>query len=513
MVTEEFFQDDVIVAGIEVTKQWFSPSGHEPMPLLVTQRSNCYSPRVGPHSWTRVPRDQRPKPILLLHHHSYREKKVKKTQVESFLVTCDSEPYLGSTDAAKYKDGLEFHKIDSSYGHWLVPGANSKVGSTTASSDFEKIIDSGTTLTYAPFTAAEAIPSLTGLTRPKVRMTLGNPVEASLPLRRPALANRSTDSGGAGCRAPTEDNYLLAHRIAAAVRATDGTQLLRVLRAGLAAPCQTYVLRTMPLPRTWDSTARVRSGLRRTGAESGAHLCAQLLLKLASIFTCVLLFSHLHRPERARRRLRRARSVNRERTGREGRRGCPRAVIDQSAITPLTHTSDALAAHATRRHRACDSRRGYVLNTVNWVSHIACARLESGADARSIRALRPRLAPFPAHDASTRFAVDTQTACVSPAAQFPTRCPRSSPPDPKPSQQTKIHGHTVHTFPVPARAVPVPIARSQRLEHKDHVSFEPFLCKILNGKIFDGKSGTPVLRVFSEARLRGCLAARQAPPY
>ncbi|KAJ6448696.1 hypothetical protein C8R45DRAFT_1084428 [Mycena sanguinolenta] len=129
--------------------------------------------------------------------------------------------------------------------------------------------------------------------------------------------------------------------------------------------------------------------------------------------------------------------------------GCVRAVIDRP-ITPLTQTHDAPAAQprctlhvpavlAIHAHRcsAQSSRKP----AANWGSHIACARLESGADARCldrhlhsilhqesadencgrlITSFTPRGAHSRARDASTRLAVDAQRSRS-------TQCSRAEP--------------------------------------------------------------------------------------
>ncbi|KAJ6453785.1 acid protease [Mycena sanguinolenta] len=142
------YTDDVTVAGITVTKQWFS--------AVTTMSSNYASNPADGILGLAFPAisvlNQSPWFIT-----AHTEKKVKKNQFGFLLATSGSELYLGGTDTAKYIGGLEFHSIDPSFGYWLVPGASAKVGSTTAISGFGTIIDSGTTLMYAPFAAAEAV--------------------------------------------------------------------------------------------------------------------------------------------------------------------------------------------------------------------------------------------------------------------------------------------------------------------------------------------------------------------
>ena len=61
-----------------------------------------------------------------------------------------SELYLGGTNSDLYSGSLEYHDVDTSTGFWQITGAKAYVGSTTANSGFETIIDSGTTLAYGP---------------------------------------------------------------------------------------------------------------------------------------------------------------------------------------------------------------------------------------------------------------------------------------------------------------------------------------------------------------------------
>ncbi|KAF7341604.1 Acid protease [Mycena sanguinolenta] len=135
------YTDDVTIAGIQVTKQWFS---------AVTSMSDNYAtnPADGILGLAFPAVSELNQSPWFTTAHT--EKKLKNNQFGFFLSTSDSELYLGGTDATKYIGGLEFHSIDPSYGYWFVPGASAKVGSTTAVSGFATIIDSGTTLMYGP---------------------------------------------------------------------------------------------------------------------------------------------------------------------------------------------------------------------------------------------------------------------------------------------------------------------------------------------------------------------------
>ncbi|OBZ70908.1 Aspartic protease [Grifola frondosa] len=73
------------------------------------------------------------------------------------LASSGSELYLGGTDSALYSGSIEYHDIDTSTGFWQIPGATAYVGSTSAVSNFETIIDSGTTIMYGPPSAIKTL--------------------------------------------------------------------------------------------------------------------------------------------------------------------------------------------------------------------------------------------------------------------------------------------------------------------------------------------------------------------
>ncbi|KAJ7135850.1 acid protease [Mycena epipterygia] len=73
---------------------------------------------------------------------------VDANQFSFFLASSGSELYLGGTDDAKFSGDIEFNSVDSSGGFWQATGAKVKVGSTSAVTGIDTIIDSGTTLMY-----------------------------------------------------------------------------------------------------------------------------------------------------------------------------------------------------------------------------------------------------------------------------------------------------------------------------------------------------------------------------
>ena len=73
------------------------------------------------------------------------------------LASSGSELYLGGTNSDLYSGSLEYHDVDTSTGFWQITGAKAYVGSTTANSGFETIIDSGTTIMYGPPAAVKKV--------------------------------------------------------------------------------------------------------------------------------------------------------------------------------------------------------------------------------------------------------------------------------------------------------------------------------------------------------------------
>ena len=71
------------------------------------------------------------------------------------LASSSSELYLGGTNSDLYSGSIEYHDVDQSTGFWQITGASISVGGTAAVSNFETIIDSGTTLAYGPSSAVE----------------------------------------------------------------------------------------------------------------------------------------------------------------------------------------------------------------------------------------------------------------------------------------------------------------------------------------------------------------------
>ncbi|GJE96864.1 aspartic protease [Phanerochaete sordida] len=71
------------------------------------------------------------------------------------LASSGSTLFLGGTDTSKYTGSIEYHSIDQSTGFWQATGAKSVAGSKTPNTNFETIIDSGTTIMYGPPSAVK----------------------------------------------------------------------------------------------------------------------------------------------------------------------------------------------------------------------------------------------------------------------------------------------------------------------------------------------------------------------
>jgi len=66
------------------------------------------------------------------------------------LASTGSELYLGGTNPAKYTGSIEPHSVVSPQKYWQISGASIHTGSATPVSNFQTIIDTGTTIMYGP---------------------------------------------------------------------------------------------------------------------------------------------------------------------------------------------------------------------------------------------------------------------------------------------------------------------------------------------------------------------------
>lgn len=68
-----------------------------------------------------------------------------------------SELFIGGTNPALYTGDIEFHNVTSKLsGFWQIGGGSVSVGGKAVASDFEAVIDSGSTIISAPPAAAKA---------------------------------------------------------------------------------------------------------------------------------------------------------------------------------------------------------------------------------------------------------------------------------------------------------------------------------------------------------------------
>lgn len=73
------------------------------------------------------------------------------------LASSGSELFLGGTDTSLYTGAIEYHAVDRSTGFWQARGASALVGGRAVVSNFETIIDSGTTIMYGPPSAVRTL--------------------------------------------------------------------------------------------------------------------------------------------------------------------------------------------------------------------------------------------------------------------------------------------------------------------------------------------------------------------
>ncbi|OJT10594.1 Aspartic protease [Trametes pubescens] len=140
-VSGPVYTDSVTVAGVTVTKQYFSPVttlsssfADDPIDGLLGLAYPAIS-NLGQNPFfnTAVSQDA-----------------VSKGSFGFKLASTGSELYIGGTNSKLYTGSIETHPVDTSTGFWQITGAKAYVGSTVANSGFETIIDSGTTIMYGP---------------------------------------------------------------------------------------------------------------------------------------------------------------------------------------------------------------------------------------------------------------------------------------------------------------------------------------------------------------------------
>lgn len=135
------YTDDVSVAGVSVTGQTFSAVTSESGNLVGAPSDGLMGMawpalselNADPFFWTAISQGV-----------------VSEGVFGFYLSDSGSELYLGGTDSSLYSGDLEYHDLVSSAGYWTIGGASAIVNGQTVNSDFETIIDSGTSLMFGP---------------------------------------------------------------------------------------------------------------------------------------------------------------------------------------------------------------------------------------------------------------------------------------------------------------------------------------------------------------------------
>ncbi|KAJ3717430.1 acid protease [Lentinula raphanica] len=145
-VSGPIYSDTVTVAGIEVTDQTFSP--------VTTLSSSFASDPIDGILGLAFPAisNLNADPFFVT---ANSQGAVDSNEFGFFLSSSGSELYLGGANSDLYSGSIEFHDVDTSTGFWQITGASIASGDSTAVSDFETIIDSGTTIMYGPPSAVK----------------------------------------------------------------------------------------------------------------------------------------------------------------------------------------------------------------------------------------------------------------------------------------------------------------------------------------------------------------------
>ncbi|KAI0688123.1 acid protease [Cytidiella melzeri] len=145
-VSGPIYTDTVTVAGLTATGQYFSP---------VTTLSSSFSDDpidgiLGLAFPSLSNLGENPFFNTLIS-----EGKVTSGVFGFKLASTGSTLFLGGTDTSKYTGSIEYHSVDTSTGFWQATGAKAVVGSSAAVSNFDTVIDSGTTIIYGPPSAVK----------------------------------------------------------------------------------------------------------------------------------------------------------------------------------------------------------------------------------------------------------------------------------------------------------------------------------------------------------------------
>ncbi|KAJ3966840.1 acid protease [Lentinula raphanica] len=147
-VSGPIYTDTVSVAGVNVQNQTFS---------AVTNLSSLFASDpvdgvfgLGFPSISNL--QANPFFINAVQHHA-----ISAQEFSFYIATNNSELYIGGTNPEFYDGPIEYHAVDKSNGFWQVKHASISVGERIAYSDFDTIIDSGTTIMYGPPDMVKAI--------------------------------------------------------------------------------------------------------------------------------------------------------------------------------------------------------------------------------------------------------------------------------------------------------------------------------------------------------------------
>ncbi|KAJ3806684.1 acid protease [Lentinula lateritia] len=140
-VSGPVYEDTVTVAGIQVSKQKFSP---------VTTLSSSFSsdPADGILGLAFPAISNLDADPFFVNANS--QNAVDSNEFGFYLASSGSELYLGGANSDLYSGSIEYHDVDTSTGFWQISGASIASDGTTTVSDFATIIDSGTTIMYGP---------------------------------------------------------------------------------------------------------------------------------------------------------------------------------------------------------------------------------------------------------------------------------------------------------------------------------------------------------------------------
>ncbi|KAF7326642.1 Acid protease [Mycena venus] len=141
MVDGPVFTDIVSVAGIKATNQYFSPAT-----MISGTFSNAGVDGILGMAYPALSQ-LRQNPFF---NNAHSIGAIKGNKFSFYLSQSGSELYMGGTDTRKHQGAVETHSVNPSTGFWQIRNAKAKVGSTTAVSGFDTIIDSGTTIMYGP---------------------------------------------------------------------------------------------------------------------------------------------------------------------------------------------------------------------------------------------------------------------------------------------------------------------------------------------------------------------------